>query len=279
MNRAAARVLMKILYAARMAWFDLLKAVCSLATSVCRWRPQDGDRLKVIMRYISRTKDLRQVGWCGDLTAALTLSAFADADFAGDMDTSKSTSGGCMLISGPHTSFMLSAVSKKQTVVSHSTPEAELVAAEHVLRTVLIPALDLWQLVLGRCPKAIFYEDNQACIQVCNSGSNPTVRHLGRTHRVAVHSLHERFSAGDITMVKVDTKEQRADIFTKPFTNAATWEALMDLIQVVDGSKWWGPEHASSDTPAGGGSIKILSHLAKGQKACGQGPSQARLRW
>ena len=40
---------------------------------------------------------------------------------------------------GPDTRFILSTVSKCQTAVSHSTPEADLVALYHVVRTMLIP--------------------------------------------------------------------------------------------------------------------------------------------
>ena len=41
MNRPAAKVLMKVLYAARMARYDLLKAVCPLAPRSTRWREAD----------------------------------------------------------------------------------------------------------------------------------------------------------------------------------------------------------------------------------------------
>eukprot|EP00969_Alexandrium_andersonii_P103196 4553564-Alexandrium_andersonii.AAC.1 len=78
------------------------------------------------MCYIAQSKELRLVGWCGDSPDALTIRAFADADFVSDRDTARSTTGGCVVFMGLDTRFALATASKKQTAVSHSTPEAEI---------------------------------------------------------------------------------------------------------------------------------------------------------
>ena len=49
--------------------------------------------------------------------------------------TMRSTSGVFLTLYGPHTFYPLDAQSKTQTAVSHSTVEAELVAADHAIRT------------------------------------------------------------------------------------------------------------------------------------------------
>ena len=51
---------------------------------------------------------------------------------------------------GDDTFFPLQAVSRKQTAVSHSTPEAELVAADMALRAIGVPSLPLWHTILQR---------------------------------------------------------------------------------------------------------------------------------
>ena len=71
------------------------------------------------------------------------LHLYADADFAGDRPGFKSTSGGYLAMSGPTTCFPLGAKCQKQTSVSHSTPEAEIVAANVAVRTIGLPGLDL----------------------------------------------------------------------------------------------------------------------------------------
>ena len=78
--------------------------------------------------------------------------------------------------------------------MSHSTPEAEIVAADFALRTSGLPAKQLWNIILEGSAGLVFHEDNQAMIRVCQTGRNPTMRHLGRTHSVSVAWLHEWFA-------------------------------------------------------------------------------------
>ena len=69
--------------------------------------------------------------------------------------------------------FPLVAASKRQSCVSVSTPEAELVAGSHGLERELIPALDMGDKVLPPGYDAIFHEDNQAMFRVIENGENP----------------------------------------------------------------------------------------------------------
>ena len=55
-----------------------------------------------------------------------------------------------MALTSPNTIFPLNGVSKKQTCVSHSTPETEIVAAIAAVRLEGLPALQLWDIVLER---------------------------------------------------------------------------------------------------------------------------------
>ena len=96
-------------------------------------------------------------------------------------------------LTGPNSFFPLNAISKKQSCVSHFTPEAEIVAADLAIRTEGLPAPQLWDMVLERPTKLVFQEDNQATIQVLKIQKNPTLRHLNRTHRVNVSWLCEVF--------------------------------------------------------------------------------------
>ena len=73
------------------------------------------------------------------------LALYADADFAGCVEPLRSTSGGHLNIQGSNTRFPLSGSSKRQGCVSHSTPEAEMVAADVAMRAMGMPALKLLQ--------------------------------------------------------------------------------------------------------------------------------------
>ena len=76
------------------------------------------------------------------------LGLFQDSDFAGDHEDSKSTSGGILCILGSHTFVPISWMCKKQTSVSHSSTEAEIISLDAGSRMDGISALDLWDLVV-----------------------------------------------------------------------------------------------------------------------------------
>ena len=71
-----------------------------------------------------------------------------DSDFAGDLEDSKSTSGGILCIFGSHMFVPISWMCKKQTLDSHSSTEAVIISLDAGLRMDGIPALELWKLVI-----------------------------------------------------------------------------------------------------------------------------------
>ena len=109
---------MKLLYAARMARYDLLRAIQGLASKLTRWDPDCDAALERLVSYVNSSLDLRLSGWVGDSLASVQLRLFADADFAGDKVTMRSTSGVFFALVGGSTSFPLSAASKRQSSVS-----------------------------------------------------------------------------------------------------------------------------------------------------------------
>ena len=72
---------------------------------------------------------------------------FQDYDFAGDLEDSKSTSGGALCVLGSHTFVPISWMCKKQTSVSHSLTESEIISLDAGLRLEGITALDSWDLI------------------------------------------------------------------------------------------------------------------------------------
>ena len=73
-------------------------------------------------------------------------------------------------------------------------------------------------------------------ILVVMSGRNPTMRHLGRVHRVSVAWLHERLGKhpdNDGTVLFYDdTHNMSADIYTKGFQSRDDWSHALHLINV-----------------------------------------------
>ena len=60
------------------------------------------------------------------------------------------------------------------------------------------------------------FEDNEAVIKMITKGRSPTMRHVSRTHRVALDWLFDRINLDPKIQIKyIDTKNQLADILTK----------------------------------------------------------------
>ena len=231
---------MKSLYAARIARFDLLRSINMLARNVNKWTSNDDARLHHLMCYVNSTLDKRMIGWVGDPIATLSVGIFADADFAGCGETLRSTSGSHMHVQGKHTRFPIAGGSKRQGCISHSTPEAEIVAADSTLRNFGIPSIGLWQTLSGKAPEILFHDDNQGMIGVARTGKNPTMRHLERTHGISIVSLHEHFQQDHFVLLYEISHKMCADIHTKAFRTPLAWRRACMLINLLD------PEDLSS---------------------------------
>ena len=113
-----------------------------------------------------------------------------------------------------------------------------MVATDFAIRHCGFPALALWQNVQPSCKVLIVHEDNQAMIRVIETGKNPTMHDLHRTHRVSVAWLHEVFSEDQLRLVYEVSAKMCADIFTKGFTEKTSWEAACLLINHIDADKF-----------------------------------------
>ena len=186
---------MKIMYLARFARDDLKRAIGALATKITKWDALCDKKMLQVIRYLVATREWRQIGFIGDNFDELRLGLFTDADFAGDRSDMKSTSGVFLALYGRHSFYPLGSASKKQSCVSHSSVESELVACNHGLRTVGIPALDLWSVILGKDMRMDLYQDNQATARIVATGRAPTLRHVHRVHQVCVAWVHQVVSS------------------------------------------------------------------------------------
>ena len=93
--------------------------------------------------------NIRQYCYVGNTAKQCRLGLFQDSNFAGDLEDSKSTSGGILCIFGSHTFVPRSWMCKKQTSVSHSSTESEIISLDAGLRLDGLPALELWDLIVS----------------------------------------------------------------------------------------------------------------------------------
>ena len=212
----------------------------------------------------------------GNTAKQCRLGLFQDSDFAGDLEDSKSTSGGTLCIFGSHTFVPVSWMCKKQTSVSHSSTESEIISLDTGLRLDGLPALELWDLIVSvfghishvsdgtgqpvngknksynkidvvhdidsvpsnvqsASREALLYVfgDNEAVIKMIMKGRSPTMRHVSRTHRVALDWLFDRINLDPKIQIKyIDTKNQLADILTKGNFTRDEWNHLLTLFNI-----------------------------------------------
>ena len=77
------------------------------------------------------------------------------------------------------------------------------------------------------------FQDNEAVIEIIITGWSPTVRHVSRTHRVALDWLFDRINLDTKIQIKyVDSKHQLADILTKGNFTRDEWNNLLHLLNI-----------------------------------------------
>ena len=96
-----------------------------------------------------------QLCFVGDYPKDCWLGLFVDASFAGELEDSKSTSGAYLCLVGPRTFVPLSWICKRQTAISHSSTEAEVISLDAALRMEGLPSLMLWETILDVFPFTI----------------------------------------------------------------------------------------------------------------------------
>jgi hypothetical protein len=134
---------------------------------------------------------------------------------------------GVLILYGPNTFFPLAWVSKRQTSTSRSTTESEVVSLVHSLYQDGLPALQLWELLLGRSVVLRVLEDNQATILVVRKRYSPKLRHISRTHKINLSGLSEVFHEDSAR--KAD--DQAADTFTKALS-PQKWGPALRLLGI-----------------------------------------------
>ena len=149
LSKVCSQIVLKCLYLARIRRPDVLWPVNKLARSITKWSKACDKRLSLLISYIHHTCDYKPYCHVGNTAKQCRLGLFQDSDFAGDIEDSKSTAGGTLCVFGSHTFDPISWMCKKQTAVSHSSTESEIISLDAGLRLDGIPALNLWDLIVS----------------------------------------------------------------------------------------------------------------------------------
>jgi hypothetical protein len=132
---------------------------------------------------------------------------YCDADFAGDIDTRRSTTGYVFIVNGGAVSW----ASKRQPTVAASTTEAEYMAAAFAAKECLW--LRKLFVELGIPSACIEIKgDNQSALKLLKHPVNSArSKHIDVLH----HFVRERVAMGQLNFSYVSTHMQTADVLTK----------------------------------------------------------------
>eukprot|EP00253_Pinus_taeda_P033414 PITA_33414 len=159
--------------------------------------------LQVVKRIFKYLQGTQNYGLWYPRDTDLTLHAYTDADWAGSVDDRKSTSGGAFFMG----SRLVSWFSKKQT---------------------------LQDFQINCTPPISILCDNTSAISI---SKNPVMHSKTKHIPIKYHFLREQVLEQNVKLEYVPSKEQVADILTKPLPRE-TFEYLRQKLGVVDASSY-----------------------------------------
>jgi hypothetical protein len=201
---------------------DISYAVHQCARFSADPKVEHGNAVKWLCRYLAATKGQGLIF----RPTEQSFDCWVDSDFAGnwdpegasvDIDTARSRTGYVILYAGCPITWS----SKLQTQVALSSTEAEIIA----LSTSLREAIYLMQLLkelqghgfdfTATKPKVHcrVFEDNNGAIEIATVHKfRPRTKHIN----IQYHHYRQHVLEKNITVHPIDTKDQMADILTKP---------------------------------------------------------------
>ena len=199
-----------LFYLARATRMDIAHACSQVARFMAAPAPEHWHAVLRIYRYVARTRNVPlclRLGKAVDDMTALDIKALVDADWAGCVDTRRSTTG-WMVFFG---SALVSWGTRRQGMVTQSSTEAEYVAASEASNELM------WWAKLavsfGYPPARMLIEcDNKSAVILADhTGRFSASKHV----ETRFHVVRERVNAKLQEMVWVPDGAMLADVLTK----------------------------------------------------------------
>ena len=160
---------------------------------------------KRVLRYLKQTRD-PNLTYVKDSPKAII--GYSDADWAGDVQDRRSSSGNVFLLGGGAITWS----SRKQSSVALSTVEAEYMALSVATQEAVWLRQLQEELDVTEAGPTLIYEDNQVAISMAK---NPVFHKRTKHVQIRYHFVREAVEQGTITLEYCRTDNMLADSFTK----------------------------------------------------------------
>ena len=199
---------------------DISLAVSELSRFVSDPHDSHWNLLKGVVWYLKGTKELGLFYANDDRNSKFHV--YVDASWADDIETRRSTTG-ILAYVGKH---LVDWTSKRQSIIAHSTAEAEYIAADSATRMIVWFRTLLMELGDEQREATVVHEDNRACIILSRGeGKFLTSKHISLRY----HYLNEKVLSKEIALEYIPTEEQLADLLTKPLATVRFKELLANI--------------------------------------------------
>lgn len=203
---------------------DLASAVSILSKYMSKPSKEHWQGVKRILRYIKGTINYGLIFKAEDNKGI--LAGYSDADWAGDIDTRRSTSWYVFQICGSTVSWC----SKRQSSVSRSSTEAEYIALSMASQEAVWLSRLLKNVGVKQEEPILIYEDNQGAIELSRK---PKFHNRTKHIDIAHHFIREKVNDKVIYVKYCETEQMLADIMTKPLSKVL-FEKFKDKLGVKE---------------------------------------------
>ena len=184
---------------------DIAYAVSNVARFCSEPTMEHWKSIKHTMRYPNGT---RNYGLLYDKEKVTDFIGYSDADWAGDLDDRRSTSGYLFKLSGAAVRWR----SKKQYCVALSTAEAEYMALASATQEAVEMQRLQNDLNEASVKSTLIYEDNQSTICMAK---NPQYHGRAKHIEIKFHYIREQVEKKAIQLEYCESKNMVADMVTK----------------------------------------------------------------
>jgi histone deacetylase 1/2 len=183
---------------------DIAQAVGAMARHMSKPTQEHWAAARAVLRYLAGSRN-RGITYTANTTE---LHGYCDADYAGDIDTRRSTTGYLFKLGGA----VISWSSRLQATVAASTTEAEYMSIASATKEALW--LRTLMTELGKPVVTVkIYTDNQAALSLVKHPiSSARSKHID----VAYHFARERVARKEVCFEYISTQHMTADCMTKP---------------------------------------------------------------